>query len=91
MVENLYEELAYLENNPLNLNSVERSQLERFPLLSPEEVERVMLFLERNRPLFTVYELRNVPGLDYKTVALILPFFKAEPAEESRGTGPERC
>src|SRR5690554_2955759 len=75
-IENFYEELLYLENNPMDLNSLSRDQLERFPLLSLEEVNSLMDFLEKNRPLYTVYELRNVPRLDYQTVALILPFFR---------------
>ena len=75
-IENIYQELLYLENNPMNLNSVSRDQLERFPLLSLDEINSVMDFLEKNRPLYTVYELRNVPRLDYRTVALILPFFQ---------------
>ena len=74
-IENMYEDLLYLENNPMNLNSVTRDQLDLFPLLSQEQVNSLAGFLERNRPIYTVYELRNVPRLDYKTVALILPFF----------------
>lgn len=74
-IENIYEELLYLENNQMNLNSITRDQLEQFPLLSIEEINAIMGFLEKNRPLYTVYELRNVPRLDIKTVELILPFF----------------
>lgn len=74
-IENIYEELLYLENNQMNLNSITRDQLEQFPLLSIEEINAIMGFLEKNRPLYTVYELRNVPRLDLKTVELILPFF----------------
>lgn len=81
-IENIYQELQYLEDNPMDLNSVVRDQLERFPLLSLEEMNSLMDFLERNRPIYTVYELRNVPRLDWKTVQLILPFFKVEPMEE---------
>lgn len=76
-IENIYQELLQLENNPLNLNTVTREQLERIPLLSMEEIASIATFLETNRPLYTVYELRNVPYLDVKTVALILPFFYA--------------
>ena len=75
-IENLYEELLYLENNPIDLNRVSHDQLERFPLLSLEEIGSLMDFLEKNRPLYTVYELRNVPLLDHRTVELILPFFR---------------
>ncbi|SFL30586.1 hypothetical protein SAMN05216357_11816 [Porphyromonadaceae bacterium KH3CP3RA] len=74
-IENMYEELLQLENNPMNLNMVSREQLENFPLLSIEEADAIFRFLERNRPLYTVFELRNVPLLNIKTVEMILPFF----------------
>lgn len=75
VIENMYEELLQLENNPMNLNMISREQLENFPLLSIEEADAIFRFLERNRPLYTVFELRNVPLLDIKTVEMILPFF----------------
>ena len=83
-IENLYEELLYLENNPMDLNNVRRDQLERFPLLSLEEVNSLIDFLEKNRPLYTVYELRNVPRLDHRTVELILPFFRVGETVETQ-------
>lgn len=74
-VENIYTELLYLESNPIDLNSVTGEQLERFPLLSPAQITSLVAFLTKNRPLYTVYELRNVPYLDFRTVERILPFF----------------
>ncbi|MGI6574221.1 MAG: hypothetical protein ACOX19_12705 [Fermentimonas sp.] len=83
-IDNLYEELLYLESNPMDLNRVDRDQLERFPLLSSEQVLSLMEFLEENRPLYTVYELRNVPRLDHRTVELIFPFFRVDEVEGVR-------
>ena len=87
MFENMYEDLLFLESNPMNLNTVTREQLERFFLISEDEAVRISTFLERNRPIFTVFELRNVPNLDFQTVELILPFFFVGDAiEEARRT-----
>ena len=88
-VDNMYEELLYLENNPMNLNDVSRYQLERFPLLSAEEITSLIQFLEINRPLMTVYELRNVPYLNFKTIQLIIPFFYVGNADEKRIETPD--
>ena len=33
-IENMFEELSFKEQNPLNLNAITREELERFPLLS---------------------------------------------------------
>ena len=76
-VDIMYEELLQLESNPMNLNRVTREELERFPLLSMDEIAAITAFLEKNRPLYTVFELRNVPYLDIQTVERILPFFYA--------------
>lgn len=84
IVENMFQELSLLENNPLNLNSVTREQLERFPLLSYDQTIALFNFLEKNRPVYTVYELRNVPQLDFNTIELILPFFYVGEVEQKQ-------
>ena len=74
-IENMFVELNMLELNPMNLNSVTRTELELLPLLSINQANAIADFLEKNRPIYTVFELRNVYMLDYNTVKLILPFF----------------
>ncbi len=83
-VENMFQELTMLESNPLNLNRVSREQLEQFPLISYEQADQIAEFLDKNRPVYSVYELRNVPALDFKTVELILPFFFAGEVEKEQ-------
>lgn len=83
-VENMFQELTMLENNPMNLNTVSREQLERFPLLTYEQASAIIDFLEKNRPVYTVFELRNVSYLDFNTVELILPFFFVGEMEKER-------
>ncbi|MDO5665365.1 MAG: helix-hairpin-helix domain-containing protein [Bacteroidia bacterium] len=75
IVENMFQELTMLESNPMNLNTVSREELERFPLLNFEQATNLADFLEKNRPIYTVFELRNVSYLNFNTVELILPFF----------------
>ncbi|MDD4727135.1 MAG: hypothetical protein PHN55_00070 [Dysgonamonadaceae bacterium] len=74
-IQTMFEELSFLEQNPMNLNSVTRNELELFPLISHNQANALADFLEKNRPIYTVFELRNVYILDYATVKLILPFF----------------
>ena len=59
-INNMYEELTMLEQNPMNLNTVTRNQLELFPLLSINQANAIIEFLEKNRPVYTLFELRNV-------------------------------
>ncbi|MDR1517032.1 MAG: helix-hairpin-helix domain-containing protein [Dysgonamonadaceae bacterium] len=86
-LENMYEELLSLESNPLNLNTVTRDQLERFPLLSPEDAAKISDFLQKNRPVYSVYELRNVPRLDYSIIERIISFFYAGESEKPKAPG----
>ena len=74
-IENMYEELLNLESSPLNLNTVTKDELESIPLLSTEQIDLIIDFLKFNRPVMTVYELRNVRNLNYRTIQLIIPFF----------------
>lgn len=85
-IDNLYEELSYLENNPMNLNTVSREQLERFALISYDEATAIADFLEKNRPVYSVFELRNVTLLSFNTIELILPFFYVGEMEKPRET-----
>lgn len=77
-IENMYEELLELELNPLNLNSVTKEELETIPFLSIEEINSIVNFLKYNRPIVTVYELRNVRNLSFRTIQIIIPFFYVE-------------
>ncbi len=88
-IENMFQELTMLEGNPMNLNRVSREQLEQFPLINFEQAAHIAEFLDKNRPVYTVFELRNVSFLDFKTVELILPFFFAGKAEEEQPTVQE--
>ncbi|NLZ94726.1 MAG: helix-hairpin-helix domain-containing protein [Bacteroidales bacterium] len=83
-INNMFEELSMLEQNPINLNTVSRNQLELFPLLSINQANAIADFLEKNKPIYTVFELRNVYILDYATVELILPFFYVGEMERKR-------
>lgn len=85
-IENIYEELLSLESNPFDLNSVTKDDLETLPLLSIEEVNLIIEFLKNNRPIMTVYELRNVRKLSFRTVQLILPFFYVGDRSTNRST-----
>ena len=84
VIDNIYEELLFLEDNPMNLNEVTKDQLERFPLLTSEEVTSIIHFLEDNRPVMTIYELRNVPYLSFNTIQMVLPFFTVKELDENK-------
>lgn len=74
-LEAMYDELSDIEAHPFNLNEVDLSDLSRLPFLSEDQQQSIMQYLDKNKPVYSVYELRNVPHLDLQTVQLLLPFF----------------
>ncbi|MBP1618863.1 MAG: hypothetical protein H6Q14_2690 [Bacteroidetes bacterium] len=74
-VETLFEELTDMESNPLNLNDLTTEDLRRIPFLSEDQRQSMSNFLEKNRPIYSVYELRNIPLFDAATVQMLLPLF----------------
>ena len=73
-IENLSDELSYLSENPFNLNAVTKLDLERLPFLSELQIENLLYYVYKYAPLQSVYELRNVEGMDMQTINRLLPF-----------------
>lgn len=74
LLENLFDELSHLSENPFNLNTVGKSDLERLPFLSDIQIENLLYYIYKYAPVQSIYELRNVDGLDMRTINYLLPF-----------------
>jgi hypothetical protein len=84
-VENLYEDLTYLSQHPVNLNALTPEKLQGLPFLSETQLEKLNQYLARYGPLKSIYELRLVPDLDAETIELLLPFvYVGEPEKRIR-------
>jgi hypothetical protein len=70
----LFEDLEYFQRNPLDLNTAERSVLAELKILTPLQINGLLLYREKIGPLLTLYELQAVPGFDLATIKAILPF-----------------
>lgn len=73
-VENLFEELSYLSENPFNLYTVTKTDLERLPFLTDNQIENLLYYIYKYSPLLSIYELKNVKDLDMQTISCLLPF-----------------
>ena len=62
--ERTYEQLCELEQHPLNLNSLSRSQLEELPFLTARQIEELMEYGYRYGPMKSMGELRMIRSLD---------------------------
>jgi len=67
-------DLEYFAENPLNLNSATRDDLEKLPMLNDFQVVSLLDYLHHHGPMATIYELRIIEGFDYNTIGLLIPF-----------------
>ena len=72
--ENELEELSNRLQEPVNLNSATREQLEQFPFLSDIQIEHLLAYIYIHGQVETIYELQLVEELDRQTIQYLLPF-----------------
>ena len=72
--ENELEELSNRLQEPVNLNSATREQLEQFPFLSDSKIEHLLAYIYIHGQMETIYELQLVEELDRQTIQYLLPF-----------------
>ncbi len=72
--ENLYEDLTFLSQHPMNLNALDETQLQRLPFLSEIQIDKLKNYVKHYGPMQSIYELRLVPDLDMQTIEMLLPF-----------------
>lgn len=73
-LETLYEDLSYLVENPFDLNQIKKEELERLPFLTDKQIAHILAYAGRYGKMYSVYELKNIDGLDYSTLELLIPF-----------------
>jgi len=72
--EEIYEELSYLKENPLDLNQVTHEELNRIPFLTDLQIRGLMDYREKHGYMVSIYELKGVDHMDYPTIQLLIPF-----------------
>ena len=73
-IENLYSDLSYLAEHPFELNTVTENELKRLPFLSDQQINSLLTYRVKYGKLVTLYELKNMEGMDFETISLLLPF-----------------
>ncbi|MEG0454927.1 MAG: helix-hairpin-helix domain-containing protein, partial [Bacteroides sp.] len=68
------EELSQRIEQPVQLNSATREQLESIPFLNDRQIENLLAYLYIHGPMQTIYELQLVEGMDQQTIQYLLPF-----------------
>ena len=75
--EELLEQLEERAQTPINLNQTSREELEALPFLTAQQVEDIMEYLDRYKPVRSLGELQMIKGLDYHTRRLLQHFVVA--------------
>ncbi len=85
-LENLFSDLSHLSENPFDLHTVRKQDLEKLPFLSDMQIENLLYYVYRYAPLTSIYELKNIDGLDMQTIEYLLPFIYIGEKGNSRNT-----
>ena len=72
--ENELEELSTRLQEPVNLNTATRAQLEQFPFLSDIQIEHLLAYIYIHGQMQTIYELQLIEDMDRQTIQYLLPF-----------------
>ncbi|MCH5307854.1 MAG: helix-hairpin-helix domain-containing protein [Prevotella sp.] len=72
----------------INLNQTTREELEQLPFLSAQQVEGLVEYLDRYRPIHSLSELQMVTALDYETRRL-LEYFVEVREEKPKSVWPK--
>ena len=83
--EDTYEMLCELEEEPLDLNTATREELEALPFLTERQVEALMEYMYRYGPMKSMNELRMIKALDNQQISLLHYFTYIDVREEERG------
>lgn len=79
--ENELQELTELVNNPVNLNSATKEQLEQFPFLNDLQIENILAYIYVHGQMQSIYELQLVEEMDRRAMETLLPFVCVKPVD----------
>ena len=73
-LETYFDLLCDLENNPININTATRNELEQIPFLTAKDVEDISEYLYMYGPMKSLGELAMIKNLDYFKRRLLFYF-----------------
>lgn len=72
----LLESLNYYQQNPLNLNTAGKEELERLFILNDIQITALLEHINKNGKLLRLEELQTINGFDAETIRKILPYVR---------------
>ncbi len=86
----LLDDLQYYAQNPINLNT-DADELVKLYLINDIQLNNINAYISKYGPLYSIYELKSVPGFDNQTIQNILPFITVLPAKERTAFEPKKA
>ncbi len=81
----LTDDLIFLSENPINLNSTSSEELGRLIFLTDFQITSLLDYIKQNGKMLTIYELQLVIGFDFVDISRLTPFvIVAEPTDKSK-------
>ena len=78
----LFDNLLQVLENPLNINTASREDLEELHLLTDFQIASLRKYIEEEGPLLTIYELPQVYGFSVGLAQMLEPLFSFDSAPE---------
>ena len=78
------QELSRRLEEPVNINTATKQQLEQFPFLSDLQIENILAYLYIHGQMQTLYELQLIKEMDKRTIDLLLSFICLNTVEEKK-------
>jgi hypothetical protein len=82
--ETILNELEYLQKNPLDVNKVQKEELQKLPFLTDFQITSLLEYREENGALLSIYELQLIYGFTDEVIGMILPYVKVSDQEQTR-------
>ncbi|WP_430974474.1 helix-hairpin-helix domain-containing protein [Sunxiuqinia rutila] len=90
-VEQLWSELEWLQEHPLNINQAGREDLQRLYFLSTLQIDQLLEYREEYGPIYSPFELNAMEGFDPELIQLLQVFVVfGEEAYEPASFGPRQ-
>lgn len=75
---NVFEQLNYYFDHPVNLNSTDAEELRSLGLLTEVQITDLLLHRKQFGKLISIYELQSLTYWDMATIQLVLPFVRVD-------------
>jgi len=87
----LYEDLTFYLNEPLNLNTATKNDLEKLQLLSDFQINAILQYIKDYGQILSIYEILNIQGFNDEYIKTIMPFVTVIKTTPILGFSPQKA